>query len=231
MQISRDIIEARAFIFDLMSVSFAYPTRELYESLINGEYVHELRQKMARLPQGDRRNNRHANRHFALLDKLAAYPDTTQIDDYNIFEAEYIALFEHSSELTPLHLNAHLYSDGEPQPVPVFQRLSTQYRDFDIEMNSDRATEQPDHLIVQLEFLAYLHKLLLQEKDKRSLQKVCSGITDFCVELQWVKVWATQLQNRPLNDFYHPLAQLLVFMLDSVCDSPEELNVDDFENS
>ncbi len=217
MQADVAVIEARAFIFDLLSVSFAYPTEELYQSLLDGEYVKELQQHIVVLPQQDRRNDRHANRHLDIVDKLAAYPHKAHAETYNDFEAEYIALFEHSNDLPALHLNAHLYSDGEPQPVPVFQRLLTQYRDFGIEMTSDHATEQPDHLSVELEFFSYLHKLLLQDNDERGLQKIQGGIEDFCVELQWTRNWLEKMQDRRIHAFYNPLAQLLVCMLDVEC--------------
>lgn len=222
MRVSRDMLEARAFIFDLLSVSFSYPTRELYLSLLDGSYVKELGQYVSKLPQEDRRYNRHANRHIDLLDKLANYPYKNHAENYSLFEAEYISLFVHNNELQPLHLNAHLYNDDEPQPVPVFHRLLTQYQDFGIELKSNSATEQPDHLSVMLEFFSYLHKLQLQNKNERSLQKINNGIEDFCVELQWVELWAVQLQQRQNHAFYHPLSQLLLYMLKLVNNARDE---------
>jgi nitrate reductase assembly molybdenum cofactor insertion protein NarJ len=208
--VSEDI-GARAFIFDLLSVSFAYPTEELYQSLLDGNYVKELDKQAARLPQLDRL--------VGIVRELAVYRDNHHADDYNDFQSEYIRLFEYNNETTPLHLNAHLYSDGEPQPVPVYQRLKATYSEFDIEMASEKGIEQPDHLSVQLEFFAHLHRLLLEADDEQGRQKIKGAIEGFCVELGWTRRWMEHLQTRPVHTFYHPLAQFLLVMIEIACDS------------
>lgn len=205
-------IEVRAFIFDLLSVSFAYPTEEMYQSLLDGQYVDELNQRIALMP--------HPKRFETVMQQLANFRTGMHARDYKEFEAEYISLFEHNKEPSALHLNGHLYSDDEPQPVPVFQRLLAMYRDFELEMSTDKYTEQPDHLSIQLEFFAYLFRLLLQDNDERTVQKIETALTEFCIELEWVHNWAAQLMSRPEHAFYQPLAQLLLLMLEEVCKKP-----------
>lgn len=209
MQIDKTDIEASAFIFDLLSVSFAYPTEAMYQSLLDGQYIAELGERIMLMPQ--------SQRFETIMKQLAECQTNLHTRDYEDFEAEYISLFEHNKDPVALHLNGHLYSDDEPQPVPVYQRLLAVYSDFDLEMTSDRYTEQPDHLSIQLEFFAYLFRLLLQDNDERTVQKIETAISEFCIELEWVNNWATQLSSRPAHAFYHPLAQLLLLMLEARC--------------
>lgn len=209
MQNDHRQVQVHAFLLDLLSVSFGYPGEELYQSLIDGSYAEELAEQVARLPQG--------HRYAGLVQQLASLSQTEQLADYHQLESEYISLFEHNKALAPLRLYAHLYTDGEPQPVPVYQRLKTMYRDFEIELAVDRATEQPDHISVQLEFFAYLHRLLLEDNEPRSLQKINNAISDFCQELAWVSVWAAQLKTRPAHIFYQTLAECLLLILNEIC--------------
>ena len=202
--------EARAFILDLLSVSFAYPTIALYESLLNGDYVEELLARVSHLATADEL--------ASLIGEISAYRDNDLSSDFNAFQSEYISLFEHNKNTQPLHLNAHLYSEAEPQPVPVYQRLQKVYRSFGIEMASDRATEQADHLSVQLEFFAYLHRLLLGENDEAGRQKIKTALSAFCIELEWTRPFVDKLLQREAHTFYHPLAQLLLLMLDMCCE-------------
>ena len=198
----------RAFIFDLLSVSFAYPTEELYLSLLSGRYVKELQAQLSLLSS--------AEEFAGIIDELSVYHDKQQSSDFNAFQSEYIALFEHNKKPLPLHLNAHLYN-AEPQPVPVYLRLRDFYRQFDIEMGSDKVTEQPDHLSVQLEFVAYLYRLLIDESDEFGRQKIKTGLSDFCSELEWTQHWMRELQERPRHAFYHPMALLLLSMIEKSC--------------
>ena len=209
MQNERSIIEAQAFIFDLLSLSFSYPTEELYMTLLDGRYGEELGQQVLKLPQSERITD--------LVRELSDYRNKVHAADYNTFESEYINLFEHGKDYAPLHPNAHIYSEDEPQPVPVYLRLKAIYGDFDVELDSAKATEQLDHISVQLEFFSYLHRLLLEDHDERARQKIDNAISDFCIELQWISRWAEQLQTRPMHAFYQPLALFLVLMLEMVC--------------
>ncbi len=218
------IIEASTFIYDLVSVSFAYPTVEMHQSLLDGQYFVELAARIQLLPASMRYDD--------CMEQLDACSETVAAN-YEDFEAEYIALFEYHKEPDALHLNAHLYSDDEPQPVPVYQRLLAVYRDFELEMNADQYTEQPDHLSIQLEFFAYLFRLLLNDNDARAQQKIETAIAEFCFELEWVKNWAAHLQKRPRHAFYHPLAQLLLLLLATTCEESRrsEENSSDASNS
>lgn len=209
MDNNNTIIEARAFLFDLLSLSFSYPTEELYQSLVDGLYAEELAQRVVLLPL--------AERYAIYVHELSLFRKNSTARDFNEFASEYISLFDYSKEAPPLHPYAHLYSDDEPQPVPVYQRLLTIYREFDIDMTADRPAEQPDHLSVQLEFFAYLHCLLLQEEGTRALQEIENAISEFCIELEWVASWAKQLLARPEHAFYHPIAQCLLLALDTTC--------------
>ena len=214
MQATSDDIEARAFIFDLLSVSFSYPSEELYQSLLDGRYAKELAQQVSKLSNAENLAD--------MVAQLAAYGDNDPAGDYFVFESEYINLFEYNKDAPPLHPNAHLYSGDETQPVPVYQRLKSMYRDFDIDMASDRVTEQPDHLSVQLEFFAYLNRLLLVDNDEPGQQKINNALSSFCLELEWTHQWAERVSTRPVQTFYQPLALFLLLMLERVCSKYNE---------
>ena len=195
----------RAFILDLLSVSFAYPTEDLYQSLLDGSYAEELEQRVLQLP--------HAEGLIEVVKELAAYRDSDYAVDFDAFQSEYISLFEYNKEVIALHLNAHLYSKGVPQPVAVYQRLNSMYRDFDIEMATDKATEQPDHLSVQLEFFAFLYRLLMDD-EKSNKQKFNETLASMCKELQWTSCWYENLSTRSAHAFYHPLSKFLLQILE-----------------
>ena len=140
---------------------------------------------------------------------------------YTGLESDYISLFEYQQEKTALHLYAHLYSNDKSQPMPVYQRLKALYREFDIELATDRVTEHPDHLSVQLEFFAYLHRLLSQDNDDYAVKKITGAINGFCIELEWTKNWLSLFEAESTHVFYLPLAQLLLLMLDETCSNTE----------
>ena len=198
----------RAFILDLLSVSFAYPTEDLYQSLLDGSYAEELEQRVLQLP--------HAEGLIEVVKELAAYRDSDYAVDFDAFQSEYISLFEYNKEVIALHLNAHLYSKGEPQPVTVYQRLKAMYRDFEIEMATDKAIEQPDHLSVQLEFFAFLYRLLMDDDSDK--QKINQTLVSMCKEMQWTSSWYENLSTRSAHAFYQPLSKFLLQTLEMLCD-------------
>ncbi len=206
MKDPREESTALAALYDLISVGFSYPREAVYHRLSDGSFSAAAADSVSRL--GDPPALLAAMQELAIgLQTLALdYPQTR-------LESEYIALFELNREDEALHLNAHLYAPGHPDPGPLHRHLQDVYRAFGIELKADRATEWPDHLSVQLEFMAYLYRLLgtaLEEgAEPRELSRIRGGIDAFYAELEWIPRFVDSLERRSEHPFYVPLAQLL----------------------
>lgn len=198
MSADRSIIEARAFLFDLMSASFAYPTQELFNSLLDGRYVEEAGERINALPEADTLR--------PLLGRFDMCRDELANTRYVDFESDYIALFDYAKDHQPLHLNQHLFTDDRDHPAEVYKRLNALYQEFGI--TPDKATEQPDHITVQLEFMAFLHRLLAEGDADYSVDELKQSIKTLCDEMKWLAMFVEQLEKQTQHVFYLPLAQL-----------------------
>lgn len=203
--------EATALLHDLFSVAFAYPHPEFIATLGNGKFVEVTKQCLDSLKKPEPLAT--ALRSFERgLDSLPPEFIAKQL------ESDYIALFELDTKQTPLYLNAHLYSDAKPNPVPVYQRLIETYQSAGIELKSGEGVEQPDHLSVELEFQGYLYRLLdktLRGETDSSAQTISAAIDDFRKELAWVQRWLAALEVRGGHPVYGPLGKLLWSVLDN----------------
>jgi TorA maturation chaperone TorD len=196
---------AFAALFDLVSMGFAYPSQDLYRALTDGRYIEAAESNVALLGNPS-----------ALVEALQslAVGLKSLAGDYSHrqLETEYNALFELSRDQAPLHLNAHLYMEGKPAPVPVYRHLQKIYREFAVELNAEKATESPDHLAVELEFVAYLFDLLqltLVGEREDSVERIQHGLSAFFNELDWVEKFIDALEQRSGHPFYLPLGHLL----------------------
>ncbi len=202
---SADESAALAALFDLVSMGFAYPSQDLYRALIDGRYIEAAESNVALL------GNPPAL--VEALQSLAVGLKTLAVDySHRQLESEYNALFELSRDEAPLHLNAHLYMESRPDPVPVYRRLQKIYREFALELNDEKATESPDHLAVELEFVAYLFDLLqLTQCGERedSVERIQHGLSAFFDELAWAEKFIDALERRSGHPFYQPLGNLL----------------------
>ncbi len=204
-QNAADESAALAALFDLVSMGFAYPSQDLYRALTDGRYIEAAESNVALLGNPPELG--------AALESLAAGLKTLAGDcSQRQLEVDYNALFELSRDEAPLHLNAHLYMEGRPEPASVYRRLQKLYREFALEMNVEKATEPPDHLAVELEFVAYLFDLLqltLCGERKDSVERIQQGLAAFFTELDWVDNFIDALEQRSGHPFYLPLGNLL----------------------
>ncbi len=209
MQNTVDESAALAALFDLVSMGFAYPSQDLYRALTDGRYTEAAESNVALLGNPAPL--------VEVLKPLAAGLNTLADDcTHRRLETEYIALFEHGRDEAPLHLNAHLYMEGMPDPVPVYRDLQKIYCEFAVELNTEKATESPDHLAVELEFVAYLFDLLqltLGGERKDSVERIQHGLTAFFDELDWVGNFVDALEQRSVHPFYLPLGNFLCTLI------------------
>jgi len=203
-----EYVDACAMLYGLFSLVFAYPDEDLLDALADGELI-------AAVENGIAVQGTPATRSAAVEFRHAIAPALQNLKRDQL-QSDYIALFELNTARPPLHLNAHLYVQGKPNPVTVYQRLIAIYRDFDIELRDGEGIEQPDHLSVQLEFLAWLYQLLgqsLRGESARAHGDIEAAICAFRTELAWVQSWLVALEQRGGHPLYLPLGRLLLALL------------------
>jgi len=120
-------------------------------------------------------------------------------------ESDYIALFELNPERPPVRMYGGLYRN-EGERLVLLQRLSALYRKYGLELAG--GSEQPDHLTVELEFLAFLYRSISDpqwdEAERRNLRDDIGFLEQ---HLLWSRELARLLEDR--HPFYQSLARLL----------------------
>ncbi|MFB3077126.1 MAG: molecular chaperone TorD family protein [Lysobacterales bacterium] len=196
----QDNAAARSQLFQLLALGFVHPVAECHQLMVNGNYPLAL----ARASQ-------------------AAYGIDTEIgqpqNQFADFEAAYIDLFQVGKRGQPVvHLSAGDYKEllGSGSRPEFLLEYSGCYRHFGLKTNEDdQANELPDHIVCQLEFLAWLSHLEQSSADKPDLQRgyQCAQ-RDFCERhlQQFLELLVTALQkeNRksPINPFFLNLSIL-----------------------
>lgn len=199
--------EAMAVLLDQFSLLFAYPDAEFHQSLIDGGYLGLLHRNLEVLGI------------TPLLDKNVVAMGTAISEmvcrPYEQWQADYIALFDVNAMQAPLHPYARLYADGQSDPVRVQQDLNALYAAYGVQRRE--GSEQPDHLAVQLEFMAYLFAQLSLSVDGEcdySYVFVEEGITRNRQALRWITRFSEHLRTRQEGLLYANAIQLLDHLLE-----------------
>ena len=148
-------IAPRSRLFQLMALGFGHPLEEFHRVLVKGGYDHALLDAAAG-----------AGVHWS----TPADPGA----DFTDFEADYIRLFRvgrRGRPVVPLNAGDHeALAQGQGRPEFLLQ-YSDWYRHFGLKIDEDGETnELPDHLVCQLEFMAWLAHLEAGSGEKPSLQ-------------------------------------------------------------
>ncbi len=208
--------EASAALYDLLALGFSYPRQELYRALTSGDFSADAAANIALLGNP-------APLHDALEQLVAGIRVVADTYPCDKLESQYLELFELNRNQAPLHMNAHLYAPGQADPVTVYRQLQGMYCAFGLELKADPRVEAPDHLTLQLEFLAYLYRLLgsmLKTREQDAADRVREGIETFLGELVWIYRFVALLQDRSAHPFYVPLAGLLQALLVHTAEHP-----------
>ncbi len=201
--------EASAALYDLLALGFSYPDEQLYGALTSGSFSADAAANIALLGNPAPLHDAHEQ----LVAGIRVVAGTGARDK---LESQYLELFELNRNPAPLHLNAHLYAPGQADPVTMYRQLQGMYCAFGLELKADPQVEAPDHLTLQLEFLAYLYRLLgsmLRTREQDAAARVREGIETFLGELAWIHRFVELLQDRSAHPFYVPLAHFLETML------------------
>lgn len=205
MEYSPEQFGALALIYDTLSVGFAYPDKKLYDVLDDGGFVAGIKEATSLLPEYPGL--------AAAAEKLAAgVSKTLATHDLLQLETEYIALFDVNRSETPLHPYSHLYDSKKTDRTAQLRELRRIYRDDGMALKSGEGAEQPDHITVELEFMAYLHdQCRLAEANAAS--KWEQAIQRFYPHLRWIPRFVGQLERRTDHPFYVSLGILAVQLL------------------
>ena len=195
-----DNASARSQLYQLLALAFVHPVAEFHQILVNGSYPLALA----------------GAAHAACgIDTVVGQPQS----QYEEYEAEYIHLFQVGKRGQPIvHLSAGDYTEllGSGSRPEFLLEYSGWYRHFGLKTNEDdQANEFPDHIVCQLEFLAWLAHLEQSSADNVVLQRgyQCAQ-RDFCERhlQQFLELMVTALQKEnhkaPLSPFFLNLSTL-----------------------
>jgi DMSO reductase family type II enzyme chaperone len=188
--------QARSQFFQLLALGFAHPIPELHTLLLNGSYTRALAQ--------------------AAHDGFGIDPSLSPLGrSFADFEAEYIDIFQVGRGGKPrVHLNAGDHDElSKDHSRPEFLLLySGWYKHFGLQTAEQTDTnELPDHIVCQLEFLAWLTHLETAVGDDSELRLGYQRAQrDFCErQLQpFLELLVNSLQHSRANRFYLELAVL-----------------------
>jgi nitrate reductase assembly molybdenum cofactor insertion protein NarJ len=197
----------QSILLDTLSWAFAYPYPKFYQELANGGLLEKLTQGCLLVNAVD-------SLEHELNDVAAGIENIRNNHSLAELETDYIALFEINRDLPPLHLNSGLYQQGKTARLETLQRLSRLYHDHGLMM--EQGAEQADHLVVEMEFLAFLYRCLAQlpqADTDTSKEIILRDINTLISELEWVEALASELELRGGHPLYVPLGRLLATLL------------------
>jgi len=192
--------QERSRLYQLIALGFVHPVVEFHQRLVDGSYPQALK----------------SNAHLALdIEPMISQPQIS-FEDY---EAEYISTFHVGQDGQPrVYLNAghHEELSGDMSHPEILLDYVGWYKHFGLKTNSDElASELPDHIACQFEFLTWLSHLEHTAIDNPELLRgYQSAQRDFCqrhlspfVELLLA---AIQRESRkvPASPFYLELITL-----------------------
>ncbi len=197
---------AWATLYDAVSVAFSYPSQHLYDALSDGSFVQVITEAASAV-QGL------ASECQALDAAVAEVLAGRGLLD---LETEYVSLFEVNRREHPLHLYAHLYDPQNGDSITLMQRLQVLYRDHGVVLKTGEGADHPDHLTVQLEFMAYLYHRLNQVfagEQQGPAAELGQALRAFQQELAWIPALCSKLEKRSAHPFYVSSCRFLIAML------------------
>jgi len=190
-------------------VAFSYPSQDFFTALSEGHFIRKIKEAITEL--SDR-----PTLIFSCNALAKGVADVMEISTPVDLESDYVGLFKLNKQDPPLYLNGHLYMDGKRNLIPMMERLQEQYQSFGMEWKIDKGSDQPDHLAVELKFMAYLYNEYAgatQGEAKWPMGKIRAGVVSFQNEMAWVSEFVEALARRSNHPFYVPLGRFLVAML------------------
>ncbi len=188
-------------IYLFLGRCFSYPTKEFFDKMRGAGTLGELGALVDGLP-------------FEVEFKGMPSPSLPRDE----FESEYINTFDIGFGPTiPCSLYETAYSRGDMNTRDVYEDLFRFYEHFDIRL-SDREKDYPDHLVVELEFMAFLAKKESEAiENGKDPQPYRLAQIDFLERhlKKWVFLLCERLNERIKEPFYQKTGELLRNFVDS----------------
>ena len=147
------------------------------------------------------------------------------------FESNYIELFDVGVPNPPYPLLETHYYTRDPAPAVIHENIMF-YKAFGLELQSEK--ELPNHLIHQLEFLAYLTNLLENDNLNLSMEfkkGVLQAKIDYLSRhiFNWYPKMVQSMEENGLPEYYLPifkcLLKLFEYDYEQTVDKIKELNI------
>jgi len=192
-----------SILLKTFSIALSYPTSSLFDAMKNGDIVHVLRDETKSLSNNEKLSS--------LIVEIDNGIQSIVDSGLQSLESDYISLFEANHEYAPVHMYANLYNSNKEDCIGVMQRLHSLYQQFGLSIKQGGEGDHPDHLVIQLEFMAYLLQRLndadVNDLEQRDTLQNC--IQEFSQELLWIPNFLTALEQHPSHPFYTSLVRLL----------------------
>ncbi len=196
----------RSNLYKLFSIGFRYPTRQLFKTFQNGEFLDEIIYNISSIPEIN-----------ALMQESSHMVknkrDPIKGMTFAEFEMKFIRTFDAGIPAPPCPPYESHYS-GKPGSM-VMLEVSEFYSFFGLRMNREEdKREFPDHISAELEFLHFLtfeEGNALRGGKTEKLKGYLLAEKDFLERhlVQWVPGFCLKLQNSEGLPFYPGLAQIV----------------------
>jgi len=197
-------------LYKLLSLAFKYPTLEIFETLKNGDYFSELRDKISSLT-----HLRNLGVHEC-INKAQRELRGINLQD---FQAGFVQTFDGGISPPPCAAYESLYREGSW--IDTVFELSEFYRHFGLKVTQEKGKREfPDHLCTELEFLQFLaaKEDRARRDGNRELLKECMMAQKDFLEhhlIKWFPNFFKKLQGNAKNQFYIELAMITLRFINS----------------
>lgn len=196
-QVENASIEPISQIYILLGRLFSYPDGRLYEIIKDMQVQENLRTIVEGLP-------------FEVNFKGISSPSLPQDE----FESEYINTFDITP---PCPLYESSYPREDMTGRDIYEEILRYYDHFDIKL-AEREKDYPDHLVAELEFMAFLAKKDSEAVENRNdPQPYRLAQIDFLERhlKKWIPFLCERLNKKIKEPFYQKTGELLRNFVDS----------------
>jgi len=185
-------LSPRSRVYLQLGSVFAFPGEPFFQQLANGDWYVRLEK---------------AFREIGFRDNLHGY---NNIPDQEAFESDYIGLFEVGMGGAPCPLHSGHYARDR---MKVMEEVLRFYRYFGYSWDASRY-RFPDHLSVELEFMAYLSGE--QAQSKLNANSCLLAQRDFCLRqlVSWVADFYERIIQNSRHEFFTETGLMLRDFID-----------------
>ena len=185
----------RSALFAFFAGGFGYPNASQFERFASGVFWTEMRELIDLL---------------GIRSEVCTKPSPTRAQSVIDLRVCYTALFDVCGSRPRVSLLERRYVDKIESEQSLWEDLLRFYRHFGLDFASGRTEENPDHLLLQLEFMHYMTFLEAgaPPKQRKSLQRAQHDFLDSHLG-RWVNTLHEQLAKQATPGPYATLAKSL----------------------